>query len=167
MAQVRGEEGGSGAGRRWAIREGRHGVKQKTAAENPPSSPVPPPSLSGLAVSPRHCAHAAGCQRTGHILRHLPPPSQGLLYPLDTVRTRLAVSAQGTYSGIYSTLHRIWAEEGFRALYRGITPNMIGILVSVGGATIRSALSMHLGRKGSERSPWDHSQHDRRRVTYA
>ena len=81
-----------------------------------------------------------------------PLPSQGLLYPLDTVRTRLAVSAQGTYSGIYSTLHRIWAEEGFRALYRGITPNMIGILVSVGDSCNRFIPPSPEGGQGS--IPW-------------
>jgi len=60
------------------------------------------------------------------------PAFQGLLYPLDTVRTRLAVSSKGTYSGIFSTLQRIWAEEGFLALYRGIVPNMVGILPYAG-----------------------------------
>ena len=58
--------------------------------------------------------------------------SQGLLYPLDTVRTRLAVSSKGTYTGIFNTLHRIRTEEGFLALYRGITPNMVGILPYAG-----------------------------------
>jgi solute carrier family 25 phosphate transporter 23/24/25/41 len=38
----------------------------------------------------------------------------------------------GAYAGIFSTLRRIWAEEGFLALYRGITPNMVGILPYAG-----------------------------------
>ncbi len=57
---------------------------------------------------------------------------QAVLYPLDTVRTRLAVSAKGTYRGILDTLRRIRAEEGALALYRGIAPNMIGILPYAG-----------------------------------
>ena len=48
------------------------------------------------------------------------------------MRTRLAVSAKGTYSGIFKTLVRIRTEEGTRALYRGITPNMVGILPYAG-----------------------------------
>ena len=54
------------------------------------------------------------------------------MYPLDTVRTRLAVSPKGTYRGIFSTLLRIRAEEGTLALYRGIAPNMVGILPYAG-----------------------------------
>lgn len=44
---------------------------------------------------------------------------QGLLYPLDTIRTRLAVCKTASYTGIMHSARRIWAEEGFTAFYRG------------------------------------------------
>jgi solute carrier family 25 phosphate transporter 23/24/25/41 len=57
---------------------------------------------------------------------------QGLLYPLDTIRTRLAVSPPGTYYGILHAAYRIRRDEGVRGFYRGITPSMIGILPFAG-----------------------------------
>ena len=48
--------------------------------------------------------------------------AQLLLYPLDTIRTRLAVSRKGDYRGIGNTFLRIQREEGTLALYRGIIP---------------------------------------------
>ncbi|KXZ47058.1 hypothetical protein GPECTOR_38g295 [Gonium pectorale] len=58
--------------------------------------------------------------------------AQGLLYPLDTIRTRLAVSPPGTYAGILHAAYRIRRYEGVAAFYRGLTPSMIGILPFAG-----------------------------------
>ncbi|KAG2432911.1 hypothetical protein HXX76_008641 [Chlamydomonas incerta] len=58
--------------------------------------------------------------------------AQGLLYPLDTIRTRLAVSPPGTYNGILHAAYRIRRDEGVAAFYRGLTPSMIGILPFAG-----------------------------------
>ncbi|KAJ9523579.1 hypothetical protein QJQ45_007255 [Haematococcus lacustris] len=58
--------------------------------------------------------------------------AQFLLYPLDTIRTRLAVSSRGTYTGIMHVAARIRADEGLAAFYRGLTPSMIGILPYAG-----------------------------------
>lgn len=57
-------------------------------------------------------------------------PAQGLIYPLDTIRTRLAVSPTGMYRGIYHTAQQIIKYEGYRAFYRGIVPSMVGTLCS-------------------------------------
>ena len=57
---------------------------------------------------------------------------QGLIYPMEVIQTRLAVSPQGTYSGIGDALGKIVQLEGFRALFRGLTPTMIGILPYAG-----------------------------------
>ncbi|KAJ9523434.1 hypothetical protein QJQ45_005343 [Haematococcus lacustris] len=62
----------------------------------------------------------------------LPLLWQFLLYPLDTIRTRLAVSSRGTYTGIMHVAARIRADEGLAAFYRGLTPSMIGILPYAG-----------------------------------
>eukprot|EP00775_Hariotina_reticulata_P004039 gene4039-4286_t len=45
---------------------------------------------------------------------------QGLVYPLDTVRTRLAVCTAHEYSGMVSTATRLWRQEGVTAFYRGL-----------------------------------------------
>lgn len=58
---------------------------------------------------------------------------QGLLYPLDTIRTRLAVCKTASYTGIMHSARRIWAEEGFTAFYRG-------------GVTGAASLGLVLGR---------------------
>lgn len=57
---------------------------------------------------------------------------QGLLYPLDTIRTRLALAANGTYYGILHAAYRIRRDEGVAAFYRGMVPSMIGILPYAG-----------------------------------
>lgn len=58
--------------------------------------------------------------------------AQGLIYPLDTIRTRLAVSNKGVYRGIYHAAALMLEHEGFMAFYRGIVPSMIGILPYAG-----------------------------------
>ena len=51
---------------------------------------------------------------------------------MEVVQTRLAVSPKGTYSGISDALTKIVRLEGSRALFRGLTPTMIGILPYAG-----------------------------------
>lgn len=58
--------------------------------------------------------------------------AQGFIYPMEVVQTRLAVSPPGTYSGIADALGKIARLEGSRALFRGLTPTMIGILPYAG-----------------------------------
>jgi hypothetical protein len=50
---------------------------------------------------------------------------QGLVYPLDTVRTRLAVCSSTEYGGIWSTASKLWRTEGLAAFYRGLVPSMV------------------------------------------
>ena len=65
--------------------------------------------------------------------------AQGVIYPMEVVQTRLAVSQPGTYSGIADALAKIVRLEGPRALFRGLTPTMIGIL-PYAGASFRGCL---------------------------
>ena len=58
--------------------------------------------------------------------------AQGVIYPMEVVQTRLAVSPPGTYSGIADTLAKIVRLEGPRALFRGLTPTLIGVLPYAG-----------------------------------
>ncbi|KAI8465084.1 MAG: mitochondrial substrate carrier [Monoraphidium minutum] len=57
---------------------------------------------------------------------------QGLVYPLDTVRTRLAVCTADEYGGIWQTAARLARREGLSAFYRGLVPSMCGILPYAG-----------------------------------
>lgn len=58
--------------------------------------------------------------------------AQLLIYPLELVRTRLAVCPAGTYAGIIDCAGKVLRQEGVRAFYRGIVPSMIGILPYAG-----------------------------------
>lgn len=58
--------------------------------------------------------------------------AQAIIYPLELVKTRLAVCPVGTYSGIADTMTKVLSQEGWRAFYRGIVPSMLGILPYAG-----------------------------------
>ncbi|OXA43624.1 graves disease carrier protein homolog [Folsomia candida] len=56
-------------------------------------------------------------------------------YPLDTIRARLAFQVHGEhlYNGIYQCASHIFREEGgIRALYRGFTPTIFGMIPYAG-----------------------------------
>lgn len=63
------------------------------------------------------CGGAAGCV------------SVLVSYPLDVVRARLSsqTSANIIYNGIIDALHKIYKQEGFIGLYRGLNPTLLGI----------------------------------------
>lgn len=58
--------------------------------------------------------------------------AQAAIYPLELVRTRLAVSPPNTYRGIADCAVKVWRQEGWRAFYRGALPGMLGILPYAG-----------------------------------
>ncbi|XP_034566859.1 mitochondrial coenzyme A transporter SLC25A42-like [Notolabrus celidotus] len=55
-----------------------------------------------------------------------------LTFPLDTVRARMAVTAKEMYSNIMHVFMRISQEEGFKTLYRGFTPTILGVIPYAG-----------------------------------
>lgn len=56
-------------------------------------------------------------------------------YPFEVARTRLAVqTTKRLYKGTFHAFWRLTQEEGITALYKGIAPTMIGILVYSGTA---------------------------------
>lgn len=57
------------------------------------------------------------------------------LYPLELIKTRMQVeqSSNGTYRSISSSLRTVLKREGFRGLYQGLTPALIGACGSWGG----------------------------------
>lgn len=58
--------------------------------------------------------------------------AQAVIYPLELVKTRLAVCPGHHYHGIVDTIRKVWAQEGWRAFYRGMLPSMLGILPYAG-----------------------------------
>ncbi|XP_015177391.1 PREDICTED: mitochondrial coenzyme A transporter SLC25A42-like isoform X1 [Polistes dominula] len=58
--------------------------------------------------------------------------SQGLTYPLDLVRARMAVTLKSEYKTLRQMILRIYKDEGFLAFYRGFTPTMLGVIPYAG-----------------------------------
>ncbi|XP_039116107.1 mitochondrial adenine nucleotide transporter ADNT1 [Dioscorea cayenensis subsp. rotundata] len=56
-------------------------------------------------------------------------------YPMDMVRGRITVQTEKSpyqYSGMFHALRTVFREEGFRALYKGWLPSVIGVIPYVG-----------------------------------
>ena len=50
---------------------------------------------------------------------------QFAIYPLELIRTRLAVCPEGTYAGLSAAAVSIWRTEGALAFYRGLLPSLV------------------------------------------
>ncbi len=52
-----------------------------------------------------------------------------IIYPLEITRTRLALSKdKSVYKGIADCMHKIYKYEGFKALYKGMSASIYGII---------------------------------------
>lgn len=58
--------------------------------------------------------------------------SQSLIYPLEVLKTRLALRRTGQYSGVADAFSRIYRTEGASSFYRGFVPNLLGIIPYAG-----------------------------------
>ncbi|CAD7705225.1 unnamed protein product [Ostreobium quekettii] len=58
--------------------------------------------------------------------------AQLTVYPLEVLRTRLAVCQVGTYSGLTHAAASMYFQEGWKSFYRGLTPSLIGIVPYAG-----------------------------------
>ena len=59
--------------------------------------------------------------------------AQTLVYPLEIVKTRMAVSSPGSaYSSIQGTVAAVVAGEGVGGLFRGLAPSLVGIFPYAG-----------------------------------
>lgn len=52
--------------------------------------------------------------------------SQTAIYPLEVLKTRLALRKTGQYTGMLDAARKIYAVEGLRSFYRGYIPNVLG-----------------------------------------
>ena len=55
--------------------------------------------------------------------------SQTAIYPLEVLKTRLALRKTGQYSSIIDAAFKIYAHEGVKSFYRGYIPNMVSVLL--------------------------------------
>ncbi|XP_066590259.1 calcium-binding mitochondrial carrier protein SCaMC-2 isoform X2 [Prorops nasuta] len=58
--------------------------------------------------------------------------SQSTIYPLEVLKTRLALRKTGEFSGIVDAAKKIYNQNGLKSFYRGYIPNLIGILPYAG-----------------------------------
>uniref|UniRef100_A0A2A4JEN3 Calcium-binding mitochondrial carrier protein SCaMC-2 n=1 Tax=Heliothis virescens TaxID=7102 RepID=A0A2A4JEN3_HELVI len=58
--------------------------------------------------------------------------SQTVIYPLEVLKTRLALRKTGQYSGILDAAKKIYLREGLRCFYKGYIPNILGIVPYAG-----------------------------------
>lgn len=58
--------------------------------------------------------------------------SQTIIYPLEVLKTRLALRKTGQYKGIVDAAIKIYTNEGISSFYRGYVPNILGIVPYAG-----------------------------------
>lgn len=58
--------------------------------------------------------------------------SQTAIYPLEVLKTRLALRKTGQYKSILDAVQKIYLNEGILTFYRGYIPNILGIIPYAG-----------------------------------
>ncbi|KAM4576834.1 calcium-binding mitochondrial carrier protein SCaMC-2-A isoform 2-T2 [Odontesthes bonariensis] len=58
--------------------------------------------------------------------------AQSAIYPMEVLKTRLALRMTGQYAGISDCAKQIFRREGLGAFYKGYVPNMLGIIPYAG-----------------------------------
>ncbi|XP_028895818.1 calcium-binding mitochondrial carrier protein SCaMC-1-like [Zeugodacus cucurbitae] len=78
--------------------------------------------------------------------------SQTFLYPMDVLKTRLALVKTGQYSGVIHMIKHMFEQEGIRSFYRGYNAFAVGIMLYCGIdlAVYETAKHAYLGYKEAE-----------------
>ncbi|XP_067941031.1 mitochondrial adenyl nucleotide antiporter SLC25A24-like [Watersipora subatra] len=58
--------------------------------------------------------------------------AQTVIYPLEVLKTRLALRFTGQYTGMFDCACKLYRTEGVSVFYRGYIPNLIGIIPYAG-----------------------------------
>ena len=71
--------------------------------------------------------------RTARVYERLPGAFAGaasciVIYPLEVVKTRLAVASPGLYEGVLHCMRHTVEREGVAALYKGLSASLLGIM---------------------------------------
>lgn len=70
--------------------------------------------------------------------------AQTFIYPMEVMKTRLAVAKTGQYSGLFDCAKKIIKHEGVKAMYKGYVPNLLGIIPYAGiDLAVYELLKMH------------------------
>ncbi|XP_045658246.1 calcium-binding mitochondrial carrier protein SCaMC-1-like [Ursus americanus] len=70
--------------------------------------------------------------------------AQSLIYPLEVLKTNMAVSRTGQYSGILDCASKIWKLESVTGFYKGYVPSLLAVIPYVGiDFTIYELLKTH------------------------
>jgi solute carrier family 25 phosphate transporter 23/24/25/41 len=81
--------------------------------------------------------------------------AQTTIFPLECVKTRLAIASPGTFKGIIDCLRVTTHNEGFRSLYRGLGPALVGVVPYAGIdlAVYETLKTLYLSHTSSSGSP--------------
>ncbi|KAI0214441.1 Calcium-binding mitochondrial carrier protein SCaMC-1 [Lamellibrachia satsuma] len=81
--------------------------------------------------------------------------AQTCIYPLEVIKTRLAVSKTGQYKGILDCGIKVVQQNGPVALFRGYLPNLIGIIPYAGiDLTIYETMKqIYIKKNGGDKDP--------------
>jgi len=81
--------------------------------------------------------------------------AQTTIFPLECVKTRLAIASPGTFKGIIDCLRVTTQREGFRSLYRGLGPALVGVVPYAGIdlAVYETLKSLYLAHSNTSGSP--------------
>jgi len=58
--------------------------------------------------------------------------SQTMIYPLEVIKTKLALRKTGEITGIFDCAKKIYRAEGLKVFYKGYWPNLLGIIPYAG-----------------------------------
>ncbi|KAK2703411.1 mitochondrial adenyl nucleotide antiporter SLC25A23-like [Artemia franciscana] len=58
--------------------------------------------------------------------------AQSVIYPMEVLKTRLAIRTTGQYKGIIDVAQKIYVADGVKGFYRGYIPNLLGIIPYAG-----------------------------------
>ena len=58
--------------------------------------------------------------------------SQTVIYPMEVMKTRLALRKTNEYTGIWDCAKKLYKHGGITVFYRGYVPNLLGILPYAG-----------------------------------
>ncbi|KAH0945495.1 hypothetical protein HN011_003856 [Eciton burchellii] len=58
--------------------------------------------------------------------------SQTAIYPLEVLKTRLALRKTGQFDGVFDAAKKIYKQGGLKSFYRGYVPNLLGIVPYAG-----------------------------------
>ncbi|ESP04512.1 hypothetical protein LOTGIDRAFT_170757 [Lottia gigantea] len=80
--------------------------------------------------------------------------SQTIIYPMELLKTRLALRRTGQYNGIFDCAKKILKAEGIGSFYRGYIPNLIGIIPYAGiDLAIYETLKKFYMKKNKDKDP--------------